>query len=116
MGSFQLGRGERLQCWRNVLRFFVISPFTGDFAYRLNAADHAGSCAVAHASVDAFEEAVVRTTRRMGSLWFDTVSSSKSFDTVLVFVCVELLLLSGQESALLGQRTRPVAGFGALVL
>jgi hypothetical protein len=40
-------------------RSFVISPFTGDFAYRLNvaAADYAGSFAGAreHASVDAFD-------------------------------------------------------------
>jgi hypothetical protein len=34
------------------LRFFVISSFTGDFAYRLNvaAADYAGSCACVHES------------------------------------------------------------------
>jgi hypothetical protein len=41
----------------------------------------AHTCAREHASVDAFEEAVVRTTRRMCSLWFGGV---------LVFVCVEL--------------------------
>jgi hypothetical protein len=84
MGSFQLGRGERLQCWRNTLRSFVISPSMVDFAYRLNvaAADYAGSCAVAQ-RVDAFEEAVWFEPRpiRMGSLWFGGV---------LVFVCVEL--------------------------
>jgi hypothetical protein len=46
----------------------MISPFTGDFAYRLNvavaAADYAGSCAcvLEHASADTFEEAVVPTT------------------------------------------------------
>jgi hypothetical protein len=45
------------------LRFFVISPLMGDFAFRLKvaAADYAGSRAVAQ-RVDAFEEAVVRTT------------------------------------------------------
>jgi hypothetical protein len=45
------------------LRSFVISPFTGDFAYRSNvaAAGYAGSFAGAreHTSVDAFEAAVV---------------------------------------------------------
>jgi hypothetical protein len=68
------------------LRSFVISPFTGDFAYQhLNAAaaDYAGSCAGAqeHASVDAFEEAVVRTTPSGFVVdWW----------RVLVYVCVEL--------------------------
>ena len=58
----------------------------GDVAYRLNvaaAADYAGSCTSAreHASVDAFEEAVVRTTPNgLVMVWW----------RVLVFVCVEL--------------------------
>jgi hypothetical protein len=77
------------------LRFFVISPFTGDFAYRLNVAAvvYAGSracmCAREHASDDAFEEAVVQP-RRMDSFWFGGV---------LVFLSLgSLLLLSGQRS------------------
>jgi hypothetical protein len=56
-----------------------------------------------HASVDAFEEAVVQTTSNgfivvcgLVACWSLSVSS--------------LLMLSGQGSALFGQRTRPVAG------
>ena len=86
----------------------MISPFTGDFAYRLNvaAADYAGSFAGAreHASVDAFEELVVRTITPNGfvvvwwraGLWSVSVSS--------------LLLLSGQGSALRTENTVAVAG------
>ena len=78
------------------LRFFVISPFTGDFAYRLKvaAADYAGSFAGAreHASVDAFEEAVVQTTPNgFVVVWWRASTS--------LFVS-SLLLLSGQGSAL----------------
>jgi hypothetical protein len=82
------------------LRSFVISPFTGDFAYRLNvaAADYASSCAVAQRVIDAFEEAVVRTTPNGFVVWFDGV---------LVFVCVEL---AAPKEAHIGQRTRSVAG------
>jgi hypothetical protein len=86
MGSFRLGRGKRRSAGAT-LRFFVISPFMGDFAYRLNvvaAVDYAGSCAGAreHASDDTFEEAVVSTTPNGFVLGW--------CNGVLVFVCVEL--------------------------
>ena len=66
-GWAHFGLDEANDCSAGVtLRSFVILPFTGDFAYRLNvaAAGYAGSFTGAreHASVDAFEEAVVRTT------------------------------------------------------
>jgi hypothetical protein len=63
------------------------------------AADYAGSCAVVHASADAFEEAVVRTTPNGFVVWFGGV---------LLFVCVEL---AAAKEAHLGQRTRPLASF-----
>ena len=63
MGSFQLGRGEQLQCWRNValLHDLAIHGRLCLSFERIAAADYAGSFAGAreHASVDAFEEAVV---------------------------------------------------------
>jgi hypothetical protein len=56
----------------------MISPFTGDFAHRLNvaAADYADSCACAreHTSVDVFEE----------KQWFEPRQ------IVRAFVCVKL--------------------------
>jgi hypothetical protein len=69
-GWDHFGLNEANDCSAGVtLRFFVISPFTGDFDYRLNvaAADYAGSCACACESTQvlilyAFEEAVVGTT------------------------------------------------------
>jgi hypothetical protein len=81
MGSVQLGRGERLQCWRNValLRDLAIHGRLLEFVYRLNAADYAGCCAVAHASVGVVSKRQWFEPRRMGSLWFG-----------LVFVCVGL--------------------------
>jgi hypothetical protein len=67
------------------LRFFVISPFMGDFAYRLNVAavDHAGSRACVRESTQVMMLSKKQwfQPRRMGSFWSGGV---------LVFVCVEL--------------------------
>jgi hypothetical protein len=49
-------------------------------------------------SVDAFEEAAVQTTRRMGSLWFGGVR---------VFVCIEAHLALRTENTAGGQFTQP---------
>jgi hypothetical protein len=89
MGSFQLGRGEQLQCWRNValLRDLAIHgrlclSFEGS-----TATDYAGSCAVAQ-RVDAFDEKKQWfEPHRMGSLWFVACWSLS---------VSSLLLLSGQ--------------------
>jgi hypothetical protein len=88
MGSFQLGRGEQLQCWRNValLRDLAIQ---GDFTYRLNvaAADYAGSRQLrSRTACCCFQRSSGFRTMPSGVLWSLSVSS--------------LLLLSGQGSAL----------------
>jgi hypothetical protein len=61
------------------LRFFMISPFTGDFAHisfersSSRLCRQLRMCAQEHARADAFEEAQWFQPRRMGSFWFGGV-------------------------------------------
>jgi hypothetical protein len=112
-GWAHFGLDEAHDCNAGVaLRFFMIAPFTGDFAYyrlKVAAADYAGSRAGARTSVAAFEEAVVRTSPNGLSLWFGGV---------WVFVCVELAAAEWpRKRTYIGQRTRPRwPVYGALIL
>ena len=112
-GWAYFGLDEANDCSDGVtLRSFMISPFTGDFACRLKvaAADYAGSCAVAQ-RVDAFEEAVVRTTP-----WDFRCGVVACWSLSVCHVCRACCCCLVAKEAHLGQITRPVAVYGALIL
>jgi hypothetical protein len=105
MGSFRLGQGKRLQCWRKAALLHDLAIHVGDFAYSLNvavaASDYAGSCAQVREST----QVLMLSKKQCGSNHAERVRCG--LVACWSLSVWSLLLLSGQGSAL---RTENTAG------